>query len=303
MHGGTIDCDTLAGGLDLQATVESGQSYLWWRADGPTYTDETVAGSNAWYVTTIRQPDGSPALCRARQQDGILEWEASAPVEDALHRRLGLADDLPSIRQATPADDLIDAAYDAFWGLRIVRDPVFPTLVTFICSAQMRVARIHAMQQSLREALGTPFTIHGETYHAYPTPEQVAASSEAELRDLGLGYRAPYVLETAQMVANGEANPAAARDLPYEEARDYLTRFVGVGDKVADCILLFSLGFLDAVPLDTWIQSAIADYYPDCDRGSYAETSRAIREQFGPYAGYAQTYVFHYLRTGSNGND
>ncbi|MFD1633082.1 8-oxoguanine DNA glycosylase, partial [Haloplanus ruber] len=93
--------------------------------------------------------------------------------------------------------------------------------------------------------------------------------------------------------------PAAAGDRSYEDAREYLTRFVGVGEKVADCVLLFSLGYLEAVPLDTWIRSAIADHYPDCDRGSYAETSRAIRERLGgEYAGYAQTYLFYYLRAG-----
>jgi N-glycosylase/DNA lyase len=101
------------------------------------------------------------------------------------------------------------------------------------------------------------------------------------------------------MVADGEAHPDEALELPYEAARESLTRFVGVGDKVADCVLLFALDFLEAVPLDTWIQTAIAEYYPDCERGSYADTSRAIRERFGgEYAGYAQTYVFFYLRTG-----
>jgi N-glycosylase/DNA lyase len=114
-----------------------------------------------------------------------------------------------------------------------------------------------------------------------------------------LGYRAPYVQRTAEMVADGVAHPAEARDRPYEEAREYLTQFVGVGEKVADCVLLFSLGYLEAVPLDTWIRTAIAEHYPDCDRGNYTDTSRAIREQFGGrYAGYAQTYVFFHLRTG-----
>jgi N-glycosylase/DNA lyase len=141
--------------------------------------------------------------------------------------------------------------------------------------------------------------VDGRTYHAFPTPEQLAAATEADLRDLSLGYRAPYVKRTAEMVAEGEAHPDDAVGLPYEEAREYLTQFVGVGDKVADCVLLFALDYLEAVPLDTWIQTAIADYYPDCDRGNYADTSRAIREQFGgEYAGYAQTYVFFYLRTG-----
>ena len=183
--------------------------------------------------------------------------------------------------------------------MRLTRDPVFPCLISFICSAQMRVARIHGMQRRLRETYGDAVELDGEAYRAFPTPEQLAARSEEELRDLSLGYRAPYVQRTAAMVASGEADPLAAADLPYEEARESLTRFVGVGDKVADCVLLFSLGFLEAVPLDTWIRTTIEEYYPDCERGNYAETSRAIRDRFGgEYAGYAQTYVFYYLRAG-----
>jgi N-glycosylase/DNA lyase len=116
------------------------------------------------------------------------------------------------------------------------------------------------------------------------------------LRDLSLGYRAPYVQRTAEMVADGD-DPEEAIDLPYEEARELLTRYVGVGDKVADCVLLFSLGYLEAVPLDTWIRTAIEEYFPDCEQGNYTDTSRAIRDQLGgEYAGYTQTYLFHYLR-------
>jgi N-glycosylase/DNA lyase len=212
---------------------------------------------------------------------------------------LALDHDLDAILDATPDDPLLSRAYDAYRGLRLVRDPPFPCLISFICSAQMRVARIHGMQRALAREYGDRLTVDGRTYHAFPTPAQLAARSAAELRELKLGYRAPYVQRTAAMVADGEAHPRDAQGRAYEAARSSLTRFVGVGDKVADCVLLFSLGFLEAVPLDTWIQSAIADHYPDCDRGSYADTSRAIRERFGgEYAGYAQTYVFHYLRSG-----
>jgi N-glycosylase/DNA lyase len=213
---------------------------------------------------------------------------------------LRLDDDLPAIRASAPADPLLERAWDAHWGMRLVKDPPFRTLVSFICSAQMRVGRIHGMQRALAAAYGDEVVADGETYHAYPRPEELATATEAELRDLGLGYRAPYVVETARMVADGVAHPGEAAGMDYEAAREWLTRFVGVGEKVADCVCLFSLGFLEAVPLDTWIRSAIADHYPDCDCGSYAETSRAIREAFGgAYAGYAQTYVFHHLRSAS----
>ena len=295
MERGTIDVTSLSGGLDLQATLESGQSYLWWREDGRDFEAGT-AGDDGWYLTTARV-EGAPVAVRARQRDGRLEWESTVDADPLLRRRLGLGDDLPGVRETAPDDRLVRKAYDAYWGMRIVRDPPFPSLVSFICSAQMRVSRIHGMQQSLREAFGTPVEFDGRTYHAFPTPKQLAAAGEKRLRDLKLGYRAPYVKRTAEMVADGEADPGAATGLEYEDAREHLTQFVGVGEKVADCVLLFSLGYLEAVPLDTWIRTTIEDYYPDCDRGSYADTSRAIRERLGgEFAGYTQTYIFHYLR-------
>lgn len=296
MQTGAIDIDTLEGGFDLQSTLESGQSYLWWREDGRDYEDDSQYGGSAWYLTTHRV-DREPEVVRVRQVDGTVEWQSTVDAAPILRERLGLADDLPAIRRSAPDDDVLESAWDTYWGMRIVRDPPFPNLVSFICSAQMHVTRIHRMQQSLREAFGTPVEFDGETHHAYPTPEQLAGASEDELRTLKLGYRAPYVKRTAEMVAAGDADPADARGRPYEEARDALTEFVGVGEKVADCVLLFSLGYLQAVPLDTWIRTTIADYFPECDKGNYTDTSRAIRERLGgEYAGYTQTYVFHYLR-------
>ncbi|WP_226479910.1 DNA-3-methyladenine glycosylase family protein [Natrinema amylolyticum] len=308
METGTIPIDDLGGGLDLYRTLESGQSYLWRREDGEMYTDSPAPG--AWYATVV---DGD--VIRVRSHDGRLEWESTADAEPTVRRLLRLDDDLEAIVAAGPDDPLLREAYEAHRGMRLVRDPPFGCLISFICSAQMRVGRIHTMVSTLAREYGDEIEFGGETYHAFPTPAQLAAATEAELRELGLGYRAPYVVRTAEMVASGEAHPEEARGLEYEAAREYLTRFVGVGDKVADCVLLFSLGFDEAVPLDTWIKSAIEEYYPDCDRGSYAETSRALRERLGvsasdasggssdesdggEYAGYAQTYVFHHIRTG-----
>ncbi|WP_440764309.1 DNA-3-methyladenine glycosylase family protein [Natronorubrum sp. DTA7] len=292
MDTGTIPVDSLSGGLDLYRTLESGQSYCWRRGDGEMYGGAEPGDS--WYATVV---EGD--VIRIRQVDGVLEWESTTDAEATVRRLVRLDDDLEAIVAAAPDDPLLGEAYDAHRGMRLVEDPPFGCLISFICSAQMRVSRIHTMVSTLAREYGDAIEFDGETYHAFPTPDQLAAATEAELRELGLGYRAPYVVRTAEMVANGEADPGEARALEYEAARDYLTQFVGVGDKVADCVLLFSLEFDEAVPLDTWIKSAIEEYYPDCDRGSYADTSRAIRERLGgEYAGYAQTYIFHHLRTG-----
>ncbi len=306
MERGAIDVSELAGPFDLQATVESGQSYLWNRMDGGTYEELHAHGGDAWYETVV---DPIPGLTEKRVpvrvrhrggvHDGTLEWESSTDAVPLLTHLFRLDDDLNAILESTPDLPLLERAYDRYEGMRLTRDPAFPCLISFICSAQMRVARIHGMQRRLRETYGDPVELDGRTYHAFPTPEQLAARTEADLRDLSLGYRAPYVQRTAEMVADGVADPRDAADLPYEDARESLTQFVGVGDKVADCVALFSLGFLEAVPLDTWIQTTIEEYYPECSRGSYAETSRAIRERLGgQFAGYAQTYVFYHLRAG-----
>jgi N-glycosylase/DNA lyase len=303
MDTGSVPVEEFAGGVDLQATVESGQSYLWGREDGRMYDQPNAHGGDAWYYSVLPATEtetNEPEVLRARQADGRFEWEASTPnAFERLEELLRLDDDLDAIIEATPEDSLIDEAYERYRGLRLVRDPPVGCLISFICSAQMRVSRIYDMQRALAETYGETVTFDGETYHAFPTPSQLAATTEGDLRDLSLGYRAPYVQRTAEMVADREADPNEARGLEYEAARESLTRFVGVGEKVADCILLFSLGYLEAVPLDTWIRTAIEDHYPHCERGNYTDTSRAIREQFGSeYAGYAQTYVFHFLRNG-----
>jgi N-glycosylase/DNA lyase len=293
MNAGTIPVADLSGGFDLRATLESGQTFLWLRDDGRAYEGTDPTDGSAWYSTVT---DGE--VVRVRQRDGLLEWEATFDADRLLVGRLRLDDDLPAIFEAIPDDPLLAEARDAYSGLRLVDDPFFPCLVSFICSAQMRVERIHSMQTTLAREYGETVIADGETYHAYPAPERLAAATEAELRELGLGYRAPYVQRSAELVASGEATPEDVRGLDYEDAREEMQAFVGVGDKVADCVLLFSLDYLEAVPLDTWIQQAIAEHYPHCEKGSYAETSRAIREAFGgEFAGYAQTYVFHYLRT------
>ena len=304
MEQGAIPIAELEGPFDLQATVESGQSYLWHRRDGKMYTTAAAYGGEAWYQTVVPPLAGvsdEQVVVRVRQRNNTIEWQSTTDAVPILRHLLRLDDDLAAIMAETPDEPLLNRAIAEYQGMRLVRDPPFPCLISFICSAQMRVGRIHEMQQRLAEEYGQQLELDGESVAAFPTPEALADCSEAALRELNLGYRAPYVQQTAEMVANGEADPAAAADQSYEAAREYLTQFVGVGDKVADCVLLFSLGFLEAVPLDTWIRTTIEEYYPDCEQGSYRATSRAIRDQFGgEYAGYVQTYVFHYLRNGGS---
>ncbi|MFB6245252.1 MAG: DNA-3-methyladenine glycosylase [Candidatus Nanohaloarchaea archaeon] len=300
MRTGEILLEEIPGPFDLQSTVESGQTYLWRREDGMMFEDSELYGGDAWYYTVLPASyTGEDAeVIKVRQLDEVLEWRSTFDADNALRELLRLEDDLERIERELPGHDVVEQAFDRFRGMRLVKDPVFPCLISFICSAQMRVERIQKMQEEIAESFGSSAEFDGETYYSFPDPLELSEASEDDLRDCGLGYRAPYVESTAKKIASGDHHPLDASSLDYKEARDHMKQFTGVGDKVADCVLLFSLGFLEAVPLDTWIRTSIEEHFPECDAGSYEKTSELIRQELGgDLAGYAQTYVFLHLRT------
>ena len=287
-----------SGGVDLQSALESAQSFHWRRTDGRMYEDAVLHGGRDWYYT-VRGDD----VVFVRQRGDRLEWRATTDATDLLCRRLRLDDDLEAIFDGFPDDPHLDDARRAFPGLRVVRDPFFPCLVSFVCSARTPVGRIHALQVALARAFGDAVTVDGGTYfdggtyYSFPRPAQLARATESDLRELGLGFRAPYVEETARMVASGELTPEDLRSVPYRSAHERLQSFPGVGPKVADCVSLFALGHLEAVPVDTWTRRLVERFYPAMADESYDATASAFRERFGDLAGYAQTYLYHFVRS------
>ena len=297
MNSGTISLADVPGGLDLQATLESAQTFLWRRSDGRTYAATAPSGGEARYHTVIGDD-----VVSVRQRADHLEWRSTTDGADVLRHRLRLDDDLDAIFAGFPEAERLDRARRELRGLRVVRDPFFPCLVSFICSARMSVRRIFEFQCEFAREFGETVLVDGERYHAFPEPERLAAASEDELRDVGIGFRAPYVAETAAMVADGELTEADLREESYRDARRKLQEFPGVGPKVADCVALFALGHLQAVPIDTWTRRLVATHFPDVAADSYEATADAFRDRFGEHAGYAQTYLYHYERAREGAN-
>ncbi len=256
------------------------------------YEETAVSGGGHWYYTVVEDD-----LVFARQQSGRLDWQATTDAAGILRRQLRLDDDLDEIFTSFPEEPTLEKAKRQYPGLRVVRDPFFPCLISFVCSARMPVKRIHALQSSLAQEFGSPVHVDGSTYYAFPRPDQLMAASESDLRNLGLGFRAPYVERTTQMVADGDITEAFLRDRSYAEVHEDLQSFPGVGPKIADCVSLFAFGHLEAVPIDTWTRRLIERYYPGDVADSYDATATAFRDRFGEYAGYAQTYLFHYERS------
>jgi N-glycosylase/DNA lyase len=132
---------------------------------------------------------------------------------------------------------------------------------------------------------------------AFPSPARLARATEAELRACKMGFRAPYLLETARSVTEGKTELERLRELPVEIARDELLKLPGVGRKIADCVLLFAYGFPTAFPVDVWVIKALQKLYFPRRRAAAKRLRHFSETHFGPHAGYAQQYLFHYMRT------
>ncbi len=205
---------------------------------------------------------------------------------------------LKKICATFPDDPAMNAATQACRGLRLVRQPHWECIATFITSAQKAVVHIAQISHTLRERYGREVDWNGERLFSYPTPSALAALEEKDLRACALGYRAKNLLRTARMVASAEVNLETVSRLGDDEAALELQRLAGVGPKVAACALLFGFERLAAFPIDVWIERILRGIYFVRKR---KVTAKRLREfsasHFGAYGGYAQQYLFHHART------
>ena len=265
--------------LDLASTLESGQAHRW-RREGQ------------WYYSVI-----FGRLVQIRQDVLGVEFHCTPGSENALapllNDYLRLEDDLPSIYEEISKDGRIAGAIEKYRGLRLLRLDPWECLVSFICSANSNIPRIGATMETLSESFGHPLKLKGHVRYTFPTPEDLAEAGEKRLRELKLGFRAKYVAHASRRVADGALDLMALREAPYLEAKEVLTSLPGVGEKVADCVLIFSLNKLEAFPIDRWVRRAVEEWYLGGQRLNYARLREWAVGYFGPYAGYAQQYLFH----------
>ena len=282
----------VVGPLDLTATLESGQTFRWRREDA------SEAVPDPWYrgvvfaneVRMRRVAEGVEFYCSPDDERTI------APL---LRDYLRLDDDVDAIYRSIGADDRVQSAIDRYRGLRIVRQEPWECLVSFICSANSNIPRIMANVESIADELGRPLGLGTPVPKSFPTPHELAAAGEQRLRRLGLGFRAKYVAATATLIAEGRTDLMALREATYHEALEALTALPGVGDKVANCVMLFSLDKLDAFPVDVWVHRALEEWYLNGTRPEKVRKKdmRAwAQRRFGAYAGYANQYLFHSRR-------
>ena len=255
--------------LDLGETLDCGQSFRW-RDNG----DGSFTGVAYEKLVTVSIQNGDLHIKNTTEQDFENIWQIYFDLDldyDSIRESIGKIH--PVLKEAS--------AYAP--GIRILRQEPWEALCTFIISQNNNIKRIKGIVDRLCTTFGNKI---GDTdFYTFPKPEILAELTPDDLAPLRAGFRNKYIIDASQKVASGEVDLEKCRNVPYDEARAELCKIKGVGNKVADCTLLFGMHRIEAFPIDVWMRRAMEKLFPNM-----------TGEDFGEYAGIAQQYIFHYAR-------
>jgi N-glycosylase/DNA lyase len=284
------------GPFNLDHTLDCGQLFRW----------EKIGG---WWYGIV---EDRIVKIKQNNEDLIFQLFPETSNSGFIENYLRLDDKLLHIFSQISKDEIMRRAINLFSGLRLCRQYPWECLISYICATFKGIPAIKKMINNICRCFGEKLTFDGYDFYTFPKPNQLAQVNPKNLRKCGLGFRAERVSETAKLVDNEELSLEVLKGLDYSEAKRELLALPGVGPKVADCVLLFALEKLEAFPIDVWIKRAATKIYSRHFDSSFikriaAKSSISIkeyetigsfgREYFGNYAGYAQEYLFHFLRT------
>ncbi|MCL2201063.1 MAG: DNA-3-methyladenine glycosylase 2 family protein [Oscillospiraceae bacterium] len=256
--------------FDLERIFECGQCFRWEADESGTYT-----GVAFGLAASVRKKSGS-----------IFISGTVSDFENIWRSYFDLDLNYAEIRKRVSIDDFMAQATKHGAGIRILRQDKWEALCSFIVSQCNNIPRIKKIIATLCSEFGDEISFNGRLYYTFPTAEKIAALSENDLAPLRCGYRAAYILGASRAIVSGQLDLKTLAASSPIDARKGLKELHGVGDKVADCAMLFGLHMLDSFPLDVWMKRAVAEHY-----GKGFDPSI-----FSPYAGIAQQYIFHYVR-------
>jgi N-glycosylase/DNA lyase len=209
-------------------------------------------------------------------------------------------DDLEKIIKSISKDKTTKGAVKRYLGLRILEQDPFQCLISFIVSANSNIQKIKSSLEKISKRFGTRVEFQNKEFFLFPKPEKLARASINEIKLCGVGYRAQYIKDAATMVLLKKIDFEYLKKCKYHVAKEKICLIPGVGNKVADCILLFSLNKLEAFPLDRWMIRILEKYYSNefkletktITEKQYSILHEKIVNHFGPFAGYAQQFLF-----------
>jgi len=258
--------------FDIKEIAESGQCFRWNQIGDMEYRG--IVGNN---ICEIKQ-NGETVIV-----NGINEEE--------FRTYFDIERDYDKIKKFYSNDEILNEAISYGKGIRILKQDKFETLISFIISANNNIPRIKRSVEMISKKFGKRIK---DEFYAFPTPVELSRATEDELRACGVGFRARYIYKTCKDILNGvELNEISK--LSTKECKKELMKLTGVGSKVADCVMLFSMQKFDAFPVDVWIKRIMEELYIKEER-SLKEIENFAKEKFPLYAGIAQQYLFFYAR-------
>ena len=262
--------------IDIDNSINSGQVFLWKKI------------KKNWYGV-----DGQ----------NILKINEGGKIESIQNTKIDFFrknDNIQKIIKSISKDKTVEKAISQYEGLRLFNQDPFQCMISFIISSNSNIQKIKNSLEKISKKFGTKLVVQNEEFYLFPKPEKIAKASIDEIKTCGVGYRAPFIKKAAKMVTSKKINFEYLKNSDYNETKRNLRLIPGVGNKVADCIMLFSLNKLDAFPLDTWMIKILEKYYSNefqiktktITEKQYEILHKKIVDYFGPYCGYAQQFLF-----------
>ena len=263
--------------INIHETINSGQIFLW-----ENY-------GNEWFVI-----DGDDIIMGKQTPFEIITFSKTTKKffrED---------DNYQKILKNITKDKIVKEAANHYPGLRVTRQDPFQCCISFIVSANSNIPNIRMRLGKLCKKFGKKIRFQKREFFLFPEPKRLANSTLQDLQECKLGYRSKYVLDSSRAIASGEIDFDELKKMSYDESKKLLLKLPGIGDKVADCVMLFSLEKLEAFPLDTWILKILQKYYSNnfcidkktISKKRYENIHRDVLDHFGKYAGYSQQFLY-----------
>jgi len=262
--------------IDIDNSINSGQVFLW-EKDG---TD--------WYGIN--------------GQD-ILKINKNGVIKSIINSKTDFFrknDNMEEIIKSISKDETVKKAVKEYEGLRLFRQDPFQCVISFIISSNSNIQKIKSSLEKITKKFGKKVKIQNKEFFLFPEPEKIAKATINEIKLCGVGYRAPFIKEAAKMVVLKKIDFEYLKKCDYYEAKKNICLVPGIGNKVADCIMLFSLNKLESFPLDTWMIKILEKYYSKefkietktITQKQYESLHEKIVNYFGPYCGYSQQFLF-----------
>ena len=262
--------------INVENSINSGQVFLWKKNEDYWYG---VNGTN------------------------ILKIDKKAEIESFQNSKVDFfreTDDMTKIIKSISKDKIVKDAVKKFQGMRILRQDPFQCLISFIVSSNSNIPKIKFCLENITKKFGKKVLWEGLEFYLFPKPQKLAKASLVDIKSCGVGYRDSFIIQAAKMIASKEIDFQNLKKMNYYTAKEEICKIPGVGNKVADCVMLFSLDKLESVPLDRWIIRILSKYYNDkfeiktktITPKQYDTLHQKIIEHFGPYAGYSQQFLF-----------